>query len=136
MKSGADQGISEVDRAAASAPWVPATGCSPAVAQIDQDSITDPVARELLAKFRANGIEVALNDFSLDTGIPTISALAWDPTTFPEQSEIVHRRHHPRRQQGPAGRRFQQRLQLCGQRSARNRSVWTRSSMCSTVAGP
>jgi ribosomal protein S12 methylthiotransferase accessory factor len=61
-----------------------------ATPQIDQDSITDPVARELLAKFRANGIEVALNDFSLDTGIPTIGALAWDPTTFPEQSEIVY----------------------------------------------
>lgn len=58
--------------------------------QIDQASITDPVALELLAKFRANGIEVWLNDFSLDTGIPTIGALAWDPATFPAQSEIVY----------------------------------------------
>jgi ribosomal protein S12 methylthiotransferase accessory factor len=58
--------------------------------QIDPTSITDPVAVELLAKFRTNGIEVFLNDFSLDTGIPTIGALAWDPATFPEQSEIVY----------------------------------------------
>ncbi|ADW17771.1 protein of unknown function DUF181 [Desulfobulbus propionicus DSM 2032] len=58
--------------------------------QIDPASITDPVALELLAKFRRCGIEVFLNDFSLDTGIPTIGALAWDPATFPEQSEIVY----------------------------------------------
>jgi ribosomal protein S12 methylthiotransferase accessory factor len=57
---------------------------------IDPASITDPVALDLLAKFRTNGIEVYLNDFSLDTGIPTIGALAWDPTTFPHLSEIVY----------------------------------------------
>jgi ribosomal protein S12 methylthiotransferase accessory factor len=57
---------------------------------IDQDSVTDPVALELLAKFKKNGIQLYLNDFSLDTGIPTIGALAWDPATFPEQSEIVY----------------------------------------------
>lgn len=58
--------------------------------QIDPASVTDPVAVELLAKFRDNGIEVHLNDFSLETGIPTIGALAWDPSTFPESSEIVY----------------------------------------------
>jgi ribosomal protein S12 methylthiotransferase accessory factor len=57
---------------------------------IAHDSITDPVAVELLAKFNKNGIKVFLNDFSLDTGIPTIGALAWDPATFPESSEIVY----------------------------------------------
>ncbi|MBU0483380.1 MAG: YcaO-like family protein [Proteobacteria bacterium] len=57
---------------------------------IDQDSITDPVARELLDKFTRNGIKVYLNDFSLDTGIPTVGALAIDPATFPESSEIVY----------------------------------------------
>lgn len=56
---------------------------------IDQDSVTDPVARELLEKFKRNGIKLYLNDFSLDTGIPTVAALAWDPATFPDQSEIV-----------------------------------------------
>jgi ribosomal protein S12 methylthiotransferase accessory factor len=53
-------------------------------------SITDPVALDLMAKFRKNGIEIVLNDFSLDTGIPTIGALAWDPSTFPDLSEIVY----------------------------------------------
>ena len=57
---------------------------------IAHDSITDPVAVELLAKFNQNGIKVFLNDFSLDTGIPTIGALAWDPATFPQLSEIVY----------------------------------------------
>jgi len=56
---------------------------------IDPESATDPVARELLAKFRDNGIVVHLRDFSLDTGIPTVAALAYDPSTFPESSEIV-----------------------------------------------
>ncbi|MBM9614018.1 YcaO-like family protein [Desulfobulbus rhabdoformis] len=58
--------------------------------QIDLQSITDPVAAQLVEKFRSNGIEVYLNDFSLDTGIPTIGALAWDPSTFPDSSEIVY----------------------------------------------
>lgn len=57
---------------------------------IDPDSITDAVALGLLNKFRDNGIEVYLNDFSLDTGIPTVGALAWDPATFPKTSEIVY----------------------------------------------
>lgn len=57
---------------------------------IDPDSVTDPVARMLLDKFDRCGIKVYLNDFSLDTGIPTVSALAWDPSTFPEKSEIVY----------------------------------------------
>ncbi|PIE57575.1 MAG: hypothetical protein CSA33_07600 [Desulfobulbus propionicus] len=57
---------------------------------IDISSIRHPVACQLLAQFAAQGIELYLNDFSLDTGIPTIAALAWDPTTFPEKSEIVY----------------------------------------------
>lgn len=57
---------------------------------IDPASISDPVARELLDKFTRHGIEVYLNDFSLDTGIPTVGALAMDPSTFPETSEIVY----------------------------------------------
>jgi ribosomal protein S12 methylthiotransferase accessory factor len=56
---------------------------------IDPDSATDPATRELLAKFQRNGIKVFLRDFSLDTGIPTVGALAYDPATFPETSEIV-----------------------------------------------
>jgi len=58
--------------------------------RIDPDSITDPVAVELLQKFTRHGIQVYLNDFTLDTGIPTVAAMAIDPSTFPETSEIVY----------------------------------------------
>ncbi len=56
---------------------------------IDPASIQDPVARELLAKFAKNDIEISLHDFSLDTGISTVAAIAIDRNTFPESSEIV-----------------------------------------------
>jgi ribosomal protein S12 methylthiotransferase accessory factor len=56
---------------------------------IDPDSVTDPAARELLEKFKKNGIVLHLRDFSMDTGIPTVAALAYDPSTFPHDSEIV-----------------------------------------------
>jgi ribosomal protein S12 methylthiotransferase accessory factor len=56
---------------------------------IEAESVTDPAARELLEKFRWNGIRVFLRDFSLDTGIPSVGALAYDPATFPESSEII-----------------------------------------------
>ncbi len=56
---------------------------------IDPASVKDPVARELLEKFARNNIELYLNDFSLDTGISTVAALAIDRSTFPESSEIV-----------------------------------------------
>ncbi|MDW7771901.1 MAG: YcaO-like family protein [Desulfobulbaceae bacterium] len=57
---------------------------------INPESVKDPVARELIDKFTRCGIRVYLNDFSLDTGIPTVAALCWDPSTFPEKSEIVY----------------------------------------------
>ncbi len=56
---------------------------------IDPASVTDPAARELIDKFERLGIQLYLKDFSLDTGIPTVGALAYDPSTFPEKSEIV-----------------------------------------------
>ena len=56
---------------------------------LDPDSAQDPAARELLDKFRSNGIKLYLRDFSLNTGIPTVGALAYDPATFPDSSEIV-----------------------------------------------
>ncbi len=56
---------------------------------INLDSIKDPVCRDLLNKFTKLGIEVYLNDFSLDTGIPTVGAICMDPSTFPFSSEIV-----------------------------------------------
>jgi ribosomal protein S12 methylthiotransferase accessory factor len=60
-----------------------------AAPSIDPDSITDPVALELVEKFHKAGIKLYLNDFSMDTGIPTIGALGYDAATFPEKSEIV-----------------------------------------------
>ncbi len=58
--------------------------------KIDPASAQDPIARELLEKFQKNGIELYLNDFTLDTGICTVGALAIDRSTFPESSEIVY----------------------------------------------
>ncbi|WP_457577174.1 YcaO-like family protein [Desulfomarina sp.] len=57
--------------------------------KIDVNSVNDPVAMELLKKFTDQGIELYLNDFTLDTGICTVAALAIDRETFPEKSEIV-----------------------------------------------
>lgn len=56
---------------------------------IDPASITDPAARDLMTKFEALGIKLFLKDFSMDTGIPTVGSIAYDPSTFPEKSEIV-----------------------------------------------
>lgn len=56
---------------------------------IDPASVTDPAARSLIEKFARQGIHLFLKDFSLNTGIPTVGALAYDPVTFPEKSEIV-----------------------------------------------
>ncbi len=61
----------------------------PATPPIDLSSLQDPVAMELVEKFRSNGIALFARDFSLDTGIPTVGTLAYDPVTFPEKSEIV-----------------------------------------------
>jgi len=59
------------------------------VPAISLDSATDPIVVEMIQKYRRAGVEVYLSDFSLDTGIPTVGALAYDPSTFPEKSEIV-----------------------------------------------
>ncbi len=56
---------------------------------IDPASVTDPAARDLIEKFDRLRIKLYLKDFSLDTGIPTVGAIAYDPSTFPEKSEIV-----------------------------------------------
>lgn len=56
---------------------------------IDPSTVQDPAARVLLDKFAAQSIRVYIKDFSLNTGIPTVGTLAWDPSTFPERSEIV-----------------------------------------------
>jgi ribosomal protein S12 methylthiotransferase accessory factor len=57
--------------------------------RIDIFSITDPVALELVGKYQRAGIKLHLSDFTLEMGIPSVGALAWDPSTFPKHSEIV-----------------------------------------------
>lgn len=56
---------------------------------IDLDSLRDPASIELVEKFKKCGIKLFIRDFSLDTGIPTVGAFAYDPSTFPEKSELV-----------------------------------------------
>ncbi len=57
---------------------------------IDLNSINNSTAANLIKKFLKNNIKLILKDYSMDTGIPTVAALAWDPSTFPEESEIVY----------------------------------------------
>ncbi|MFC1869164.1 YcaO-like family protein [Thermodesulfobacteriota bacterium] len=56
---------------------------------IDIISVNDPLSIEMIRKYDKEGIRLFLTDFSLDTGIPSVGALAYDPSTFPEKSEIV-----------------------------------------------
>ncbi|RJR50150.1 MAG: tetratricopeptide repeat protein [Desulfobacteraceae bacterium] len=53
------------------------------------DSVTDPLAVDIIRKFRNAGVRLFATDFSLDTGIPSVGVLAYDPATFPARSEIV-----------------------------------------------
>lgn len=59
------------------------------VPSISLKSISDPVALDLVRKYEKAGVKLFANDFSLDTGIPSVGALAYDPATFPGKSEIV-----------------------------------------------
>jgi ribosomal protein S12 methylthiotransferase accessory factor len=56
---------------------------------IDLSSVTDPLVREMIQKYRKVGVKLYVSDFSLNTGIPSVGVLAYDPSTFPEKSEIV-----------------------------------------------
>ncbi|MBQ3059702.1 MAG: YcaO-like family protein [Desulfovibrio sp.] len=60
-----------------------------AMPTIDPASCHDPVLQDLLAAFTSEGITLVLKDFSLGMPLPTVAALAWDPSTFPDRSEIV-----------------------------------------------
>jgi ribosomal protein S12 methylthiotransferase accessory factor len=59
------------------------------VAAIRPESASDPLIAEMIQKYRNAGVDLYLSDFSLDTGIPTVGVLAYDPATFPHLSEIV-----------------------------------------------
>ena len=56
---------------------------------INPDSATDPLVMEMLKKYQNAGIKLHITDFTLDMGIPSVGILAYDPSTFPEKSEIV-----------------------------------------------
>lgn len=60
------------------------------VPTIDPASIDDPVLQSLLQAFAQQGVHIILKDFSCDMPVPTVAALAWDPATFPDTSEIVY----------------------------------------------
>ena len=56
---------------------------------INPDSASDPVVVKMINQYKNAGIKFYISDFSLDMGIPTVGMLAYDPSTFPEKSEIV-----------------------------------------------
>ncbi len=59
------------------------------VPAIRLDSATDPLVVEMIGKYRKAGVKLFVSDFTLDTGIPNVGVLAYDPATFPALSEIV-----------------------------------------------
>lgn len=61
----------------------------PTLPTIDPRSADDPALAGLLAAFAGQGIKVWLKDMTLGLPAPTVAALAYDPATFPERSEIV-----------------------------------------------
>lgn len=63
---------------------------TPELPTIDQETLDDPVLRDLCERFRKNGVLLILKDFSLGLPVPTVAALAFDPKTFPALSEIVY----------------------------------------------
>lgn len=56
---------------------------------IDPKTVSSKAAKELLDKYEKQNIVLFLRDFSLDTGIPSVGVLAYDPATFPKLSEII-----------------------------------------------
>jgi ribosomal protein S12 methylthiotransferase accessory factor len=56
---------------------------------IDLGSVTDPIVLDMVGKYRKAGVQLFASDFSLHTGIPSVGVLAYDPSTYPEKSEIV-----------------------------------------------
>jgi len=61
----------------------------PALPTLDPNSFDDPVLLDLWRSFTEQGIRVLLKDFSMGMGVPSVGALAYDPSTFPGLSEIV-----------------------------------------------
>ncbi len=61
----------------------------PTLPTIDPEHLMDPVLQDLYRRFSANGVRVLLKDFTLGMPAPTVAALAYDPATFPQRSELV-----------------------------------------------
>ncbi len=59
------------------------------VPAINANSATEPLIVEMIQKYKNAGIKFYISDFSLGMGIPSVGILAYDPSTFPEKSEIV-----------------------------------------------
>jgi ribosomal protein S12 methylthiotransferase accessory factor len=60
-----------------------------AVNGLNLDSAADPSVVDMLGKYRRISIRLFASDFTLDTGIPSVGVMAYDPSTFPARSEIV-----------------------------------------------
>lgn len=59
------------------------------VPAIRPESAEDAMVKEMLAKYGNAGVQLYLSDFTLEMGIPTVGVMAYDPSTFPQKSEIV-----------------------------------------------
>lgn len=59
------------------------------VPAINPESADDQMVVEMFKKYQKAGIKLYLSDFSLNTGVPTVGVMAYDPSTFPEKSEII-----------------------------------------------
>lgn len=84
------------------------------VPAINIASITDPVVLDMIGKYRKAGVQLSISDFSLDTGIPSVGALAYDPSTFPQKSEIVWTAGAAPNPQKALGRTLAEVAQLAG----------------------
>ena len=59
------------------------------IKQVDLNTVTDPIAKDLIQKYKQLGIQLQVYDYSMNMGIPVIGGVAYDPSTFPHASEIV-----------------------------------------------
>ena len=56
---------------------------------IHPESAKDPAVVSMIKKYKKIGVNLYVSDFTSDMGIPTVGVMAYDPSTFPEKSEIV-----------------------------------------------
>jgi ribosomal protein S12 methylthiotransferase accessory factor len=84
------------------------------VPSINMASVTDPLVLEMIGKYQKIGVKLFISDFSIDTGIPSVGVLAYDPSTFPEQSEIVWTAGTTPNPQKALGRALTEMAQLAG----------------------